>query len=119
VRAGNLDWSAEITLMRRDIRAQKREVAMVKRAGIATASTKLLPPTCEPRSTISVANARRREKPLGWGALVVGNKPMPFSPRSYAGVATASAKLLPPACELRSTISAANAIPCGQLQLMS
>ena len=37
MRAGKLDWSAEITRMRRDIRAQEREIRMLQRADISTA----------------------------------------------------------------------------------
>jgi hypothetical protein len=34
--------AAEITLMRRDIRAQEREIRMLQRAGVSTASAELL-----------------------------------------------------------------------------
>ena len=34
--------AAEITLMRRDIRAQEREIRMLQRAGVSTASPELL-----------------------------------------------------------------------------
>jgi hypothetical protein len=42
VRARKLNRSAEITRMRRDIRAQEREIRMLQRAGVSTASAKFL-----------------------------------------------------------------------------
>jgi hypothetical protein len=42
VRAGKLDWPAEITRMRRDIPAQEREIRTLQRAGVSTASAELL-----------------------------------------------------------------------------
>jgi hypothetical protein len=42
VRARKLNRSAEITRMRRDIRAQEREIRMLQRAGVSTASAELL-----------------------------------------------------------------------------
>ena len=42
MRARKLNRSAEITRMRRDIRAQEREIRMLQRAGVSTASAELL-----------------------------------------------------------------------------
>ena len=42
MRAGKLDWSAEITRMRRNIRAQEREMRMLQLAGDSTTSAELL-----------------------------------------------------------------------------